>query len=80
MQDLQAALEQWLPFGRDWAHHQTWGDDNGGAHLRAAVLGPSLTVPVTGGRLTLGTWQQVVLVDHDTRPRARRIVLQAIGR
>lgn len=77
--DLTSLLEEMIPFGRNWAHHQTWGDDNGGAHLRAALVGPSLSVPVRDGKLTLGTWQQVVVVDHDTRARTRRVVLQIMG-
>ncbi len=77
--DLRAVLESLMPFGRDWAHHRTWGDDNGGSHLRSSLLGPSLTIPVMAGELVLGTWQQVVVIDHDTRPRTRRVVLQIMG-
>ena len=79
VQDMKTVLEEWAPFGRNWSHHQTWGDDNGGSHLRAALLGPSLSVPVRDGKLLLGTWQQVVLIDHDTRPRSRQVVLQIMG-
>ncbi|MFQ5800450.1 MAG: secondary thiamine-phosphate synthase enzyme YjbQ [Candidatus Hydrothermarchaeales archaeon] len=77
--DIPAALEKIAPYRADYEHHKTWGDYNGSAHVRAAVLGPSLTVPFTGRRLVLGTWQQIALLDFDTRPRERRIVLQIMG-
>lgn len=79
LQDLPAVLDALIPAGRAWQHDRTWGDGNGASHLRAALIGPSLTVPVVNGALTLGTWQQVVLIDHDTRPRDRRVILQVIG-
>lgn len=79
LQDLPAVLNALIPAGRAWQHNRTWGDGNGASHLRAALIGPSLTVPVVNGALTLGTWQQVVLIDHDTRPRDRRVILQVIG-
>jgi secondary thiamine-phosphate synthase enzyme len=79
LQDLPAVLNALIPAGRAWQHNRTWGDGNGASHLRAALIGPSLTVPVVNGALTLGTWQQVVVVDHDTRPRDRRVILQVIG-
>jgi secondary thiamine-phosphate synthase enzyme len=66
------------PPGRDYRHHQRWGDDNGSAHVRAALVGPSLTVPFAGGRLTLGTWQQIIFLDFDTRPRSQRLVVQVM--
>jgi secondary thiamine-phosphate synthase enzyme len=62
-----------------YAHEETWHDDNGHAHVRASLLGPSLTVPFRDGRLLLGTWQQVVLLDFDTRPRRRALVVQLSG-
>lgn len=77
--DLPAALERIAPRGAEYAHHLTWGDDNGRSHVRASILGPSLTVPFNRGRLLLGTWQQIVLVELDTRSRRREIVLQIIG-
>ena len=77
--DLQDVLEAIAPKGRDWRHHLRWGDANGHSHVRAALLGPSLSVPFVGGRLCLGTWQQVVLVDFDDRPRGREVVVQFIG-
>lgn len=77
--DLPAALQRIAPREADYAHHQTWGDDNGRSHVRASILGPSLTVPFKDSRLLLGTWQQIVLVELDTRPRRRNIVIQIIG-
>jgi secondary thiamine-phosphate synthase enzyme len=77
--DLQEALEALAPEDRDYLHHRRWGDDNGSAHIRAALVGPSLTVPFVAGRLTLGTWQQIVFLDFDTTPRARKLVVQVMG-
>lgn len=77
--DLKAFYERIAPAGADYAHEATWHDDNGHAHVRAAAVGPSLTVPVVEGRLTLGTWQQIVLLDFDTRPRRREVVVQVVG-
>jgi secondary thiamine-phosphate synthase enzyme len=77
--DLQQILDEIAPPGRDYRHHLRWHDDNGHAHVRAALVGPSLTVPFVEGHLTLGTWQQIVLLDFDTRPRSRRLVLQILG-
>ena len=77
--DLQQVLDQLAPPGRDYRHHLRWGDDNGHAHVRAALIGPSLSVPFVQGRLTLGTWQQIVFLDFDTGPRTRRLVLQVVG-
>ncbi len=79
VQDLQRLVEEWIPSDRDYAHNLRWGDGNGHSHLRATMLGPSLTVPFVQGRLTLGTWQQIILVDFDIRPRRRRVVLQILG-
>ena len=77
--DLPAALERLAPRGIRYEHEATWNDDNGHSHVRASVLGPSLVVPFRDGRLLLGTWQQIVLVDFDTRPRRREIVVQLAG-
>jgi secondary thiamine-phosphate synthase enzyme len=77
--DLQTAFERIAPRQAAYEHHLRWGDDNGHAHVRAALLGPSLSVPFVEGRLTLGTWQQIILVDFDTRPRQREIVAQIVG-
>lgn len=79
LHDLERTLDQIAPPDRDYRHHLRWGDDNGHSHVRAAMIGPSLTVPFVDGDLTLGTWQQIVFLDFDTRPRSRRLVLQIIG-
>jgi secondary thiamine-phosphate synthase enzyme len=80
VQDLNDVFEGIAPRHRDWRHHLRWGDHNGHSHVRAALLGPSLSVPFVGGDLALGTWQQVVLVDFDDRPRSREVVVQMIGK
>jgi secondary thiamine-phosphate synthase enzyme len=77
--DLRRALDQIAPPGQDYRHHLRWGDHNGHAHLRAALLGPSLSIPIVDGRLTLGTWQQVLFLDFDTGPRQREIIVQVVG-
>ena len=77
--DLDRAYERMAPRHGDYAHHLRWGDDNGSSHVRAAMLGPSVTIPVVGGRLALGTWQQIVLVEFDTGPRERHVVVQVMG-
>jgi len=77
--DLGRALEKMAPRHAEYEHHLRWGDDNGHSHVRAALLGPALSIPFVGGRLTLGTWQQIILIDFDTRPRQREIVAQIIG-
>ena len=77
--DIEAAFEKIVPQNSRYEHEETWHDDNGHAHVRAALLGPSLSVPVVDGRLTLGTWQQIILVDFDTRPRTRTVICQIIG-
>jgi len=77
--DLKAAFEGIAPENATYLHEQTWHDDNGHSHVRATLLKPGLTVPLVEGRLTLGTWQQIILIDFDTRPRQRRIVVQVIG-
>jgi secondary thiamine-phosphate synthase enzyme len=77
--DLQDVFEGIAPRDRDWRHHLRWGDHNGHSHVRAAVLGPSLSIPFVDGSLTLGTWQQVVLVDFDDKPRRREVIVQLIG-
>jgi secondary thiamine-phosphate synthase enzyme len=76
--DIAAAFEKIAPENARYEHEETWHDDNGHAHVRASLLGPSLSVPIVEGRLTLGTWQQIILVDFDTRPRTRTVVVQII--
>jgi len=77
--DLAAAFERVAPRNGDYDHNARWGDGNGFSHVRAALLGPSLTVPVGGGAPLLGTWQQVVLVDFDNKPRDRRLIVTVSG-
>jgi secondary thiamine-phosphate synthase enzyme len=77
--DFTRLFEQLAPRDAPYSHHERWGDDNGSSHVRAALLGPSLTVPFSDGQFLLGTWQQIVLIEFDTRPRTRRIVVQLIG-
>lgn len=77
--DLSAVFEELAPRRADYRHHLRWGDDNGSSHVRAALLGPSLTVPFKDKQLLLGTWQQIALFEFDTRPRRRELVIQIIG-
>jgi secondary thiamine-phosphate synthase enzyme len=77
--DLRRLFDEILPPNRPYAHEAAWGDGNGHSHMRAALLGPSLSVPFVGRHLTLGTWQQVIYVDFDVRPRRRELVVQIVG-
>jgi secondary thiamine-phosphate synthase enzyme len=77
--DLRRALDRVAPATDDYAHNARWGDGNGFSHVRSALLKTSLAVPIVGGRLQLGTWQQIVVVDHDNRPRQRRVYVQVLG-
>ncbi|HMM29226.1 MAG: secondary thiamine-phosphate synthase enzyme YjbQ [Chloroflexota bacterium] len=79
VRDFRRLFDEIAAEDRPYAHNQRWGDGNGHSHVRAALLGPSLTVPFVSGRLTLGTWQQIVYVDFDNRPRQRRLVVQLVG-
>ncbi len=79
VEDLHQVLDEITPPERDYRHHQRWHDDNGHSHIRAALMGPSLTVPFVNGALTLGTWQQIVFCDFDTSPRQRALVVQVMG-
>ncbi|NJN14644.1 MAG: YjbQ family protein [Planctomycetes bacterium] len=79
VRDLQAALERVAPREGHYDHNERWGDGNGFSHVRAALLGPSLTVPIAESRPLLGTWQRIVLVDLDNRPRERQVVVTATG-
>lgn len=79
LSDLRRVFDEVVPRGQHYAHNARWGDGNGHSHVRAALLGPSLTVPVVGGSLTLGTWQQIIFVDFDNRPRQRELIVQIIG-
>lgn len=77
--DIKEAFERVAPRGGQYKHHDTWHDDNGHSHVRASLLGPSLTVPFAGRKMPLGTWQQIIFVDFDTRGRDREIVVQMLG-
>lgn len=79
LSDLRRLFDEIVDPKRDYAHNARWGDGNGHSHIRAALLGASLTVPFVDGRLTLGTWQQVIFIDFDNRPRRRDLVVQIIG-
>ena len=77
--DLQRLFDEIVDPARHYAHNARWGDGNGHSHVRAALLGPSLTVRFVDGRLTLGTWEQIIYVDFDNRPRRRSLVAQVVG-
>lgn len=77
--DLDRVLENVAPRSGHYEHHLRWGDDNGSSHVRAGIIGPSLAVPFRDARPLLGTWQQIVLVEFDTRPRTRRYIIQVMG-
>lgn len=77
--DVSDTLEKLIPLNNDYHHHETWGDFNGGSHLRALLVGPSLTVLFVEKKLTLGTWQQIVYINFDRIEKVRKIVLQIIG-
>jgi len=79
LSDLHEALERIAPKDREYAHNRRWEDGNGHSHIRAALLGPSLTVPFAEGRLMLGVWQQIVFLELDNRSRHRRIIVQMAG-
>ncbi len=79
VEDMQELLEKLASIDMVSRHSQTWGDDNGFSHLRASLMGPSITVPVNKGKIVLGTWQQIIVIDHDNRPRNRKIFVQIVG-
>jgi len=79
LSDLRRLFDEIIPSDQHYAHNARWGDGNGHSHVRAALLGPSLTVPFVRARLTLGTWQQIIFVDFDNRPRRRELLVQLIG-
>jgi len=79
VRDLEDLFDKLIPPTRDYHHEQTWRDGNGFSHMRAALLKPSLTIPFERGTMTLGTWQQIVVVDFDNKPRQRRIAVQVMG-
>lgn len=77
--DLERLLDEIVDPNRNYQHNLRWGDGNGHSHVRAALMGPSLTVPFVEGQLTLGTWQQIIYLDFDNRSRSRRLVVQVMG-
>jgi secondary thiamine-phosphate synthase enzyme len=79
LEDLPAALERLAPKRLTYQHHLRWQDGNGHSHVRAAILGPSMTVPFKNGRPLLGTWQQIVFIEMDVKPRSRKIYVQLVG-
>jgi secondary thiamine-phosphate synthase enzyme len=79
IQDLKIALEKITPSDIPYQHDKAWGDGNGFSHVRAALMKPSLTIPVVDGKMSLGTWQQIVFIDFDNRPRKRKVIVQVIG-
>ena len=79
VEDVRERLEAIVPHSLHSRHSETWGDDNGFSHIRATLMGPGITVPFTDGRMALGIWQQVVVIDHDNRPRTRKIFIQVMG-
>ncbi len=79
MKDLPRALQKIAPKGEHYDHHETWHDDNGHSHVRASLMGPSITIPIRNGNLIHGTWQQFVFVELDTSPRDRRVIVQIVG-
>ena len=79
VQDFQRLFDEIIPPDREYAHNQRWGDGNGHSHARAALLKPSITIPFIDNALTLGTWQSVILVDFDNKPRSRKLIVQLLG-
>jgi len=77
--DLKMVLEKIAPENADYQHHKKWGDRNGAAHIKSALIGTDLVVPIEEGKLQLGTWQQIVLIDFDERPREREIIVKIIS-
>lgn len=79
VEDLPELFEKLIPSGKVYKHDATWGDGNGFSHLRASLVGPSLTVPVSGGELMLGTWQQIIFLEFDNRSRRRSVQISILG-
>ena len=77
--DFPRALQKIAPKGEHYDHHETWHDDNGHSHVRASLMGPSITVPIKDSKLLHGTWQQIVFIELDTSPRNRKIIVQILG-
>jgi len=79
IKDLKEVLEKIIPENQEYHHHQKWGDKNGAAHLKAAIFKPDLLIPIENGKLRLGTWQQIVLIDFDEKPRQREVIVQVLS-
>lgn len=79
LKDFPDAMERIAPQNIEYAHDKKWGDGNGHSHVRASLVGPSITIPFVNGRMTLGTWQQIVFIDYDNRPRKRNIEIVIVG-
>jgi secondary thiamine-phosphate synthase enzyme len=79
VKDIREKLEEFASRNQRSHHSETWGDDNGFSHIRATFMGPGITVPVRNGKPVLGTWQQIVIIDHDNRPRERHVIIQVAG-
>jgi len=79
LKDLPTAMERFAPKDAVYEHHLRWQDGNGHSHVRAAIIGPSLTIPILEGKMPLGTWQQIAFLDLDVRPRSRQLIVQAVG-
>jgi secondary thiamine-phosphate synthase enzyme len=79
VEDVRQQLEEFVSSNKQTRHSQTWGDDNGFSHIRATLMGPGITVPLSDGELVLGTWQQIIIIDHDNRPRSREVFIQVMG-
>ncbi len=79
VEDMKEQLEKFASRTMQSRHSETWGDDNGFSHIRATFMGPGMTAPVSNGSIVLGTWQQIVIIDHDNRPRSRNIFVQVMG-
>jgi len=79
VEDVRQQLEEFISSNKQTRHSQTWGDDNGFSHIRATFMGPGITVPLSDGELILGTWQQIIVIDHDNRPRSREVFIQVMG-
>ena len=79
LKDLPDALEQMMPKDKVYEHHLRWQDGNGHSHVRAAIMGPSVSIPIISGKLALGTWQQIVFIELDARSRDRELIVQLVG-
>ncbi|MCD6407321.1 YjbQ family protein [Candidatus Aerophobetes bacterium] len=79
VEDLKELLDRYIPPGRNYHHEERWHDGNGHSHLRASLIGPSISVPFVNSQLTLGTWQQIIFLELDNKPHTRRLVVQVVG-